>query len=548
MTTSVRRISSILAVIALFVLIFAYVFSESSLKLELEEATPFEADWYVEKESSLDHVSEIPVHIDVEPGEPMVLRNTLPEAFEQEQSIMFRSSLQYAEVYLDDTLIHQSLDSEWRGLHIPVASHWLTVDLPEGSAGAELQVELTSPFEAMSGRINHIYYGSAADLHVQVLSEFGFDFVYALIVTGVGLIMLLSYLIFRTIKPFEMLYLGLFITGVGLWFLAESRMIQFVTGNQFLIGGLAYLAIALVPIPMLIYVRDVILSTGHRIMTFLTYTVFFWFIFIGLLQVTGVAGFFHTLPYSLIGSFILYSFMIFMMIREYFLFKNPDAARFLMAVLILMFFAILEGIGFFFNDPLFISDTLKIGFFLFIVLLGINTVQSIMTRLKKLQESQIYEVLAYTDQLTGGFNRMAFERDINDIYLNPDKLHECRLVYLDINDMKTINDVHGHRSGDEAIRMVYEIVRNVFKDKGHCYRIGGDEFACLVHMPDEGEYRILEKEILSAVREADQQAPYTLNVAMGSAVYDFESNTSISDWMHTADKAMYTDKVKSKSG
>ncbi|AOM82009.1 putative diguanylate cyclase (GGDEF domain) [Salisediminibacterium beveridgei] len=537
-----------MVIFTVMVILLVNLFSENSLELDLSHATPLDEGWYVERADGLDAVTDIPGQVEISSGEPMSLRKTLPRAFDQHQSILFRSSLQYVDVYLDGELIHQSLDSTWRGLHLPLASHWLIVEIPEGSAGADLHVDFTSPFSAMSGQVNAVHYGSPGDIHVHLLSEFGYDFLYSLVVIGVGLIMLLSYLIFKTIKPFEMLYLGLFITGMGIWFLAESRMIQYVTGDQFIIGSLAYLSIALVPIPILIYLRDVIFTGKSRLISFFVYVVFVWFVLIGFLQLSGIAGFFQTAPYTLMGSLIICTVMIGLMIHEYYLYKNADAAKFLFALSILIAFAFLEGFIFFFSSPVFISNVMKIGFFLFIFILGMNTVQSFMKRLKKLQESEIFEELAFTDQLTGGYNRMAFERDVDDLFAEADDPSKYRLVYIDINEMKSINDVFGHRSGDEAIKTVYGIMVSVFEELGRCYRIGGDEFACIVEVPDEEDYKKLQQEIISAVTEEDKAVSYQLSIALGSAVYNPETSGAIADWMHRADKAMYSHKIKSKLG
>lgn len=548
MPTVFRGIGYILVIFTVFAILLVNFFSENSLELDLTDAAPFDEGWYVETSEGLEPVTDIPGQVDTDPGEAMILKKTLPFAFDQNQSILIRSSLQYVDVYLDGELIHQSLDSTWRGLHKPLASHWLIVEMPEGSAGADLQVDFTSPFSAMSGQVNSFYYGSTGDIHVHLLSVFGYDFLYSLVVIGIGLIMLLSYLIFKTIKPFEMLYLGLFITGMGIWFLAESRMIQYVTGDQFIIGSLAYLSIALVPVPVLIYVRDVILTGTNRLISFFVYVVFIWFIIIVSLQLSGIAGFFQTATFTLVGSLMIYTVMIILMIREYFYYKNTDAAEFLFAVSVLMAFALFEGFIFFFSSPVFISDFLKIGFFLFIFILGMNTVQSFMKRFKRLQQSEIFEELAFTDQLTGGYNRMAFERDVDDLIEKEGDQCNCRLVYIDINDMKAINDVFGHRSGDEAIKTVYSIMVSEFTELGMCYRIGGDEFACIVRVPEEGDFKHLQENILSAVDEANESVSYKLSIAVGSAVYNPETHGAIADWMHRADKAMYRHKIKSKSG
>lgn len=56
---------------------------------------------------------------------------------------------------------------------------------------------------------------------------------------------------------------------------------------------------------------------------------------------------------------------------------------------------------------------------------------------------------------------------------------DLQLILFDLDDLKKINDTHGHAVGDEAIKKAFDILNEIFKDYGECYRIGGDEFACL---------------------------------------------------------------------
>ena len=544
MTTIGRGSSMIfLAAAGLFVALSLF-FSSNDLHIDLQEAASFDEDWTALVGGETEAVTEIPGQLETPVGEPLILEKTLPESFTEEQAILFRSSLQYAKVYLNDRLIHQSLEETASGFRLPPASHWFIVEIPEAAEGQTLRLELTSPYDEMSGRINHAFTGDRAHLQVQLFQDHMADLLFSLITIGAGIAMLTSYLFFRSIKPYEMLYLGMFVLTSGFWFLAESRMIQFFTGNQFLIGGLAYVCLTLIPILLLMYVKNVILTDRQTWLNVPTVIAFSWFLANIGLQLFGISDFFESLTITLLLSFVIYSLVIALMIFSVFKHRNLDAKRFLGGIGVLVVFAGMEMLSFLFYDPVFASSILQIGFGLFLLLTAANALTSLIRRLRTLQESAIYEQLAYTDQLTQGFNRMAFERDVQELMSDSGSNKKRWLLYVDINDMKAINDGYGHKSGDEAIRMMFRIMTDVIGESGRCYRIGGDEFAAILS-EDEDVSQVI-RDLNRKISEADSGLPYHLSAAAGYAPVDQEKNASLSDWMHEADKKMYEEKLKSK--
>lgn len=546
MTTIGRGTSIILLSAAGLFAALAIFFYSNELHIELQQASSFDDNWTALVNGEEEAVTEIPGQLDTPVNEPLILEKSLPESFTGKQAILFRSSLQYAKVYLNDQLIHQSLEETASGLRLPPASHWFIVDIPEAAAGQTLRLELTSPYDEMSGRINHAFTGDRAALQVQLFQDHMADLLFSLIIIGIGATMLASYVFFRSIKPYEMLYLGMFVLTSGFWFLAESRMIQFFTGNQFLIGGLAYVSLTLIPILLLLYVKNVILTDQQKWLIAPTVIAFSWFFANIGLQLTGISDFFESLTITLVLSFAIYTLVIGLMIFSAVKHRNQDAKRFLGGLGVLVIFATMEMLSFFFYDPIFASSILQIGFGLFLLLTAVSALISLFRRLRTLQESAIYERLAYTDQLTQGFNRMAFERDVQALFSDSESDSQPWLLYVDINDMKAINDDYGHKSGDEAIRLIFRIMTDVIGESGRCYRIGGDEFAAILSNAEDEEVSQVIRDLIRKISEADSGLPYHLSAAAGYAPVDQEKNASLSDWMHEADKNMYHDKLKTK--
>ena len=86
---------------------------------------------------------------------------------------------------------------------------------------------------------------------------------------------------------------------------------------------------------------------------------------------------------------------------------------------------------------------------------------------------------ANTDQMTGFFNRRAYETDIMN-YNKSLANKEYVYVSMDLNGLKTTNDTLGHDAGDKLISGAADCMKKVFGKYGKLYRIGGDEFVAVI--------------------------------------------------------------------
>lgn len=84
------------------------------------------------------------------------------------------------------------------------------------------------------------------------------------------------------------------------------------------------------------------------------------------------------------------------------------------------------------------------------------------------------DVLQKSDALTGLLNRVSYINSIANISKH------ATILYFDINNFKTINDVYGHLYGDEILRIVGQTIKTIYEKYGRTYRIGGDEFCVII--------------------------------------------------------------------
>lgn len=108
------------------------------------------------------------------------------------------------------------------------------------------------------------------------------------------------------------------------------------------------------------------------------------------------------------------------------------------------------------------------------------------------QEPEYWYRMAFRDELTGLYNRAAYNRKLRE--LESAKAAEVWLVLLDIDDFKRINDSKGHLFGDQVLASAAHTLTAVFSVPGCTLcRIGGDEFAVIAELCAEELQRLLEK-------------------------------------------------------
>lgn len=128
------------------------------------------------------------------------------------------------------------------------------------------------------------------------------------------------------------------------------------------------------------------------------------------------------------------------------------------------------------------------------------------------------------------------------------KQHEkVSIIMLDIDDFKTINDSFGHIFGDEAIKKLAVILRDVTMDRGFVGRFGGDEFfMCLYDIDTEQDLRAVLQSVFYHFKRAFSEVNHTFSVTMGIAEYP-RNGEDFDLLLKKADRALYIGKFKGKN-
>ena len=161
------------------------------------------------------------------------------------------------------------------------------------------------------------------------------------------------------------------------------------------------------------------------------------------------------------------------------------------------------------------------------------------------------ETLTVTDPLTELLNRRGFVAMAEkQLALANRMATPLFLLFADLDDMKAINDNHGHDQGDRALKEAADILRKTFRKGDLIGRLGGDEFAVLMNAASGNQGGPEAVERLSAnVSERNRAGdlPYSLSLSTGYASFSpAEPGQTLDTLMKKADESMYAEKQRKK--
>lgn len=172
-------------------------------------------------------------------------------------------------------------------------------------------------------------------------------------------------------------------------------------------------------------------------------------------------------------------------------------------------------------------------------------VDQVIIKLKEIRLQKETEFLANYDFLTNVPNRRYFMDRFDQYKVIADrKGGEFSMILLDIDFFKHFNDKYGHDVGDEVLRQVSAVIKEMVRDKYDIVgRLGGEEFAIILFNPEDKTYEVAER-IRRRISRID--AVETITVSMGVVYYE-KDGTEWEDLYNKCDKALYAAKQNGRN-
>lgn len=148
------------------------------------------------------------------------------------------------------------------------------------------------------------------------------------------------------------------------------------------------------------------------------------------------------------------------------------------------------------------------------------------------------EALADTDPMLGVLNRRAFVAQLNRAFAMADRYGQpsC-LVFVDVDDMKAINDGGGHAAGDAALAHIARVISANIRQTDVFGRLGGDEFAIILANASLAA-GAAKADSLAALVWAEEFAP-GLRVGVSCGVVEIVPGLTVEGALAAADRLMY---------
>lgn len=516
------------------------------MRFDSEKPWALEEGWtaWVEGKGEQPVAYEDVFRVKAKKGDTVVFQNTLPEEKNGCNSLIFYSRHQRVRILLNGELLADYGFKQKTPFHMSPGCAWQLVRLPDNWPGAVLTIELAAEYNGTAGELTMVHLGTKNALVFMVIKEALFRLLLNVPILFAGVALVFTSFLYQDRKMVQRLRsLGIFAIIISSWLLMESRISQFFTGNPLLAGNLIFLLFGLLPIVILRFLLTYEDFERSRFMRTLYHLSAAGFLLLWGLQIVGVldamqmvSGFHVLLLLIIAGTVVLY-------VRCQVSRKRIQDNSIYYAGIVFAFFGLVDILRFYLlstgMDVVLFS---RIGLLCFITIMGVSAVRQASENRQRFLEQMVLEKIAYTDIMTGLANRTAFEQVMDCCREDG----ACpRIIVLDLNGLKYINDNFGHKEGDRAIQAVAGQLLGCFAGKAQIFRIGGDEFCVIGEGAEPGEMEALLSEFERKMLTVQQEVKFPLSVACG--VSDLEV-ADIDAAFLSADQRMYEQKERMKQG
>jgi diguanylate cyclase (GGDEF)-like protein len=156
--------------------------------------------------------------------------------------------------------------------------------------------------------------------------------------------------------------------------------------------------------------------------------------------------------------------------------------------------------------------------------------------------------LAVTDPLTGLYNRRKFEETLNQEVARARRYGSMSLLLIDLDHFKSVNDRFGHRTGDDALKVVAQVMQSCCRATDTCARLGGDEFAVILPHSSASAAAVVRERMhqhMARIGIPTAEGPIAIGLSIGIATLPGDAEAP-DELIAAADAAMYHAKQASR--
>ena len=548
----------ILGLFGMFSILLLIFISKKEPEQKINEQTykNITTSWTLDKKGtqSVD-VTKLGKYIDVKSGVLSVYYQ-LPK-MNADVSLVYRSKDVYTRVLVDKEVIYETEVYESKFYNKSPGNLWNVVNVNSKYSGKCLELQIIMVYDTNAITVEPLLFGDKADIILGLFADNMLGIVISLLLILLGIVLLVvdalpSY--GRAKKHHGLFWVGIYAVLTGVWSLIETNVVQFCVDDMRILQLIDNMIMMLYIIPLVMYLHTEYEILKNKWMRILAYIGIGYIVLCVIMQYIGITD----LHYMLNGGFNIMAITVFAMciclIKKLFKLKEENRPRLNCVLMILGLFAIsasniFQAIRTPRMESMDRAEFIRVGMLVLCICFAIGSQVETYKVVEQGLKYDLISKLAYSDGLTGLGNRTAYLEQLEAYESNQKKITQLGIVYLDVNNLKTVNDYQGHEFGDDLIKCAAKVIDDSFGQFGKSYRIGGDEFCVLI--ADVDAEAMYEKGLSVFKHLIDKENTTGLNrfpvqIAHGFVVCKEFTKEKIEERIKIADSRMYQNKMELK--
>lgn len=556
--TFARRISSPLFALSLFGMLVIWI--AVSVTKEYDETGRSSADYVNISDSwTLDKAGEEPVdlnklgeYIDEETG-VLSIYHRLPY-MDGDESLVYRSKDVYTKLLVGGKELYETNVYQSRFYNRSPGNLWNIVKVSSGCSKALMEMQIYMVYDKSAVTVDFTMLGDKTDIIMGLCQDKVFGIVLSALMVVIGLVLIVIDVMpasVHTRKHHSMLWLGAYAGLIGIWSLIETNVVQFFVADMRMLQLLDNMVMVMDCLPLILYLDCEYQILKYRFVRLFCYLDLIYMLAAIVAQISGISDLHVFLPgamFAVVGSCVGMMILGFIRLIRVIKSRQPalDYGLEIAGLSSLWISVLCEMLRYSQSDHMDRAQYLRVGMFGFIVCFAIRSQLETYKLIENGMKFDIISSLAYSDGLTGLGNRTAYLEQLDAYAAGETGVTQLGIVFLDVNNLKKVNDNQGHEKGDEMIKTAASIIMQSFGKYGQAYRIGGDEFCVFItglSLREKYEEGLLEFQRLIDKENKAKRHTFEIQIANGFSICDvIDNREKIDEAVMFADSAMYENK------
>lgn len=548
----------IIGLLGMFSILFAIFISRKEPEQKGREETyqNITALWTLDEEGTQPaDVKKLGEYMDAESGQ-LTIYYQLPE-LGSDIGLVYRSKDVYTRLIVDEEVIYETNVYDSKFYNRSPGNLWNVLNISSKYSGKCLEMQITMVYDTNAVTVDSLLLGDKADIVFGILGENMFGIIVSLLLVLLGGVLIVvdflpSY--GRSRKHHGLFWIGIYAFFTGIWSMIETNVVQFCVDDMRILQLVDNMVMMIDTMPLILYLNTEYKILKNRMIRIVSYIGIGYIFLCVFVQYRGIKDMHHMLNNGLYIMIITDLIMCGWLFCKAIKLKKEDKPVLncflqFVGLTACCSCSIFETIRSLRVDRLDRAGLIRIGMLILCICFAIG---SQIDTYKIVEQGLKYDLisrLAYSDGLTGLGNRTAYLEQLEAYGNNPKEIPQLGVVYLDVNNLKKVNDSQGHELGDELIRVSAKIIEDSFGNYGKAYRIGGDEFCVLITGLDPKEkYGKGLRTFRNLIDEANQAGlhAFEVQIAHGFTVCKEVTKENIEEAIAVADSEMYQNKTELK--